>query len=440
MCFESILLNQVSSLTASYAYDANGNATTDGRSGMSHTYNYLNQPITATKTGISMAYRYDAMGNKLRRTVTTTSPSATTTTDYISGIQYHNGTIAFIQTQEGIARNLSGTYNYEYNLTDHLGNVRYSFDIHAGAVRKLQQDNYYAFGLQKVVTSGQNKYLYNSKELQEELGQYDYGARMYDPVIGRWNVVDPLAEQMRRWSPYSYAFNNPMRFVDPDGMAPKHIDVTKNGDGTYNVVGGQANSDKNIYVVDGNGKRTGEVVAEMLTEYSFHREDGSAVVGATIDLNDKSGQEFMDNEIKNVGLIDYISNAKGKEPLDFKHRGMPKGATAEEQGQHHYRGMIFNGKVASARDIGNYAAGYVAGKYGLGWGASRFAFDALQTKQEKGTWNTVLYYPFNRIREGQPTQQAERAGHNTGYSIFKQRQFERQWQKATAPLPIGPKW
>ncbi|MDN3580539.1 RHS repeat domain-containing protein, partial [Mucilaginibacter flavus] len=204
--------------TTGYTYDSNGNLWVDNKKGLTFTYNYLNLPYTVTPaTGNALTYVYDAAGRKLRKVISGGNH------DYVNGIEYDaSGNILFLATEEGRARPNAGSYFYEYALKDHLGNTRVLIG-QDGQV--AQQTDYYAFGMEMnrggmVAPNPDNKYKYNGKEMQDDLAinLYDYGARFYDPVLGRWTAIDPMAEKYPRLSAYNYGVNNPIRFIDPNGM------------------------------------------------------------------------------------------------------------------------------------------------------------------------------------------------------------------------------
>lgn len=117
------------------------------------------------------------------------------------------------------------TPQYHFYLKDHLGNNREVIN-ESGVLEQVT--HYYPFGAPfcERTTAGANtnatlqRYKYNGKELDlmHGLKWYDYGARMYDPILLTWNAIDPLCEEYYGVSPYVYCKDNPIKYLDPNGL------------------------------------------------------------------------------------------------------------------------------------------------------------------------------------------------------------------------------
>ncbi len=309
-----------------YLYDSYGNMTMDRNKNIPEggiKYNHLNLPTSIIfESGSVINYIYNANGVKLIKKVNTvTAPQEMLQYDiqYISGFQYRNDTVEgdelqFFPTAEGYVNVLGGTqFNYVFNYTDHLGNIRvsYTYDQNDQQLKILEENHYYPFGLKhsnynvdivkyrkgndgvsvilEPTERSEYQYKYNGKELQTELGLdlYDYGARNYDPAIGRWMNIDPLAEQMRRHSPHNYAFNNPLRFIDPDGMAP---DDWRNKAGEL-VYDPNANAGKGAY-----------------TEYATNKDTAA---GTLLQQTETGRQQFNKLVTSNIPTTLDVQSGKG---------------------------------------------------------------------------------------------------------------------------------
>ena len=306
--------------TQGFWYDNNGNMTVCYDKGLTVPvlYNHLNKPVLFDfGNGEKIRYIYDGAGNKLAKMVIAGNEQPESSMIYSGNFVYNrNGVLQYILTSEGRIVPDNDSYRFEYFMKDHLGNTRATFaEAAPGLPMVSEYQHYYPFGMQMEAlcySSGAdlpNNHLYNGKELQPEYGLqwYDYGARFYDPQLGRWHSVDPLAEKWRRMTPYNYAANNPMRIIDPDGM---NMTDFKDKEGN-----------KILHVEDGSNA-VFQLTGNNQTDEHFE---------FTGEFSDQKGKDEVNVEGAVAGAQDYVTNnyTKCNQSVNFVGRTYESATKAE---------------------------------------------------------------------------------------------------------------
>lgn len=215
-----------------YTYDTNGNMISDGYKGVNIAYNILDLPSKIFAGTDEVSYIYRADGTKLATKV------GNSYTYYRGSFVYNDAELDHILHPEGVIRKASGGYVYHYAKKDHLGSTRVLCHEANGKMMADQTTDYYPFGLSfRSNSMNVNRYLFSGKELQDQvvngnpLQLYDFGARNYDPILGRWFNIDPHANKYYSVSPYTYVLNTPVNAIDPDGKLVIFVNGFHFGDG-----------------------------------------------------------------------------------------------------------------------------------------------------------------------------------------------------------------
>jgi RHS repeat-associated protein len=213
-------------------YDANGNMTQRASGGVTLdlSYNYENKPYRIQRGQQDhVLFSYDGNGQRIRKE----NVSIDATVLYFGELYELRQTANVIHLFAGTRRiaSMRSDGNDQFYHPNHLDSASVITDTNGGIKQRIE---YYPFGTYRYSANPQDQratydfdldfpnvnYTFTDQEDDDDLGLYNYGARLYDPVLGRFISPDGIVQapdNPQTLNRYSYAVNNPLVYTDPSG-------------------------------------------------------------------------------------------------------------------------------------------------------------------------------------------------------------------------------